>query len=567
MKRTSKKVYIFGLLFVVSFITSVLFANCAKDGFKSSSVDQGAEDPFLYMAWYINNTAQKVFATSAGTKGIDLNLFKTWSSGITGQGIKIQLSDDGVESTHEDLKSNYLFTGVSKDYTLSSPYTVLTSPPKNDDDNHGTAVAGLIAAVADNGVGTKGVAPKASIVSANFLSSAVIQTEALLADQVTGDFDIFNMSWGSPQNNITLPIDSFISQMRSGVQTGRGGKGSIYVKAAGNDFVVYCHGSNSVYCIGNSNFDSDNSSPYTIVVSALNAAGNAASYSSVGSDVWISSFGGEFGSDSPAMITTDRSGCSKGYSTSNATGKIAFERGANGNTNCNYTSTFNGTSAATPVLSGAIALILEANPGLTWRDVKYILAKTAVPLNFSTSGSIANPKETSPAGYIWEQAWVTNAAGFSFHNWFGFGKVDVDAAVSLAKKFSSPFGSWVETNWVDDHSGLNLSIPDNSASGVTDSMVVSTNLTLESVQLKVWVTHADISELAIELVSPAGTKSILVNMNNSLQNIADYTGEVLLSNAFYQEKSQGTWTVKIVDGKSTHTGILTRWSLNFSGSH
>ena len=43
----------------------------------------------------------------------------------------------------------------------------------------------------------------------------------------------------------------------------------------------------------------------------------------------------------------------------------------------NYTNSMNGTSSATPVTSGSIALILEANPKLTWRDVKYILAKTA----------------------------------------------------------------------------------------------------------------------------------------------------------------------------------------------
>jgi subtilisin family serine protease len=43
----------------------------------------------------------------------------------------------------------------------------------------------------------------------------------------------------------------------------------------------------------------------------------------------------------------------------------------------NYTASFNGTSAAAPTASGVIALMLEANPKLTFWEVKYILAKTA----------------------------------------------------------------------------------------------------------------------------------------------------------------------------------------------
>ena len=42
-----------------------------------------------------------------------------------------------------------------------------------------------------------------------------------------------------------------------------------------------------------------------------------------------------------------------------------------------YTSRFNGTSAATPMVSGVIALMLEANPNLTYRDVQEILVRSA----------------------------------------------------------------------------------------------------------------------------------------------------------------------------------------------
>ncbi|WP_413612966.1 S8 family serine peptidase [Bdellovibrio sp. HCB-110] len=566
MKRISRKTKILASLFGMSLITGVFFTNCAKNGFTVAGEPEKA-DPFLEMAWHISNTAQKVFSTDSGEAGNDLNILQTWTSGLSGKGIKILVSDDGIEDTHEDLKNNYLYTGVSKDYTKAAPYLATSSAPKATDDNHGTAVAGLAVAVANNGKGTKGVAFEASLVSANFLSSAVTQTEASLVDQAGGSFDIFSMSWGSTQNTLVSPVPSFQNQMRSGALAGRSGLGSIYVKSAGNDFRVFCKGSTSEYCIGNSNFDSDNSTPYTIIAAALNASGYAASYSSAGSNIWVSSFGGEFGDDSPAMITTDRTGCSKGFSTSSISGTLEFERGSLGNTGCNYTSTFNGTSAAAPVLSGSVALLLQANPDLSWRDVKYILAKTAVPVQYTTSGSVSHPSEGVPSGYAWEQTWVQNAAGFKFHNWYGFGRVNVDAAVAMAKSYTSPFGAFTETNWAHDRSGLNLAIPDNSATGVSDSMAVNTNINIESVQLKVWITHTNIANLALELTSPGNTKSIVINLNNALRNVSNYQGEVFLTNAFYRENSQGAWTLKVIDGKSTHTGTLTRWTLNFTGSN
>ncbi|MEN0058477.1 MAG: S8 family serine peptidase [Bdellovibrio sp.] len=552
-------------------IISALFVNCSGKGF---SVDDSDADPFLGFAWHINNTGQSVFATAGGEVGFDLNLLNTWQSGFSGSGVKILISDDGIEDTHEDLRDNYLYSGVSKNYALSSPYLANSSPPIDDDDNHGTSVAGLVAAVAANGAGTKGVAYKASLVSANFLSGDVTQTEAIMVDQAGGDFDVFNMSWGSAQNVLATTPSSFIAQLKAGATSRRSGKGALYVKAAGNSFSILCRGvaagSSAAklpenYCVGNSNFDADNTTPYTIMVAALNAEGYASSYSSPGSNIWISSFGGEFGDDSPAMITTDRSGCSKGFSTSDASG-LSFEKGGEGNSSCNYTATFNGTSAAAPVLTGVVALLLEVNPSLTWRDVKYILASTATPVNYRTTGSISHPSESTPSSYVWEQVWVVNGAGFKFHNWYGFGRVNVDDAVTMAKSYTSPFGTLLETNWVDNITGLSESIPDNSATGASSTTNVGTSMKIEAVQLKVWITHPDVSQLAIELTSPSGTKSILVNMNNSLRNLADYDGEILLSNAFYRENSAGTWTLKVIDGKTGSSGTLTRWSLNFIGS-
>ncbi|MEQ1724201.1 MAG: S8 family peptidase, partial [Pseudobdellovibrio sp.] len=525
--------------------------------------------PLAKYAWHLLNTGQTVFAATSAVAGNDLNLISTWSQKIYGKNIWIQISDDGLEDTHEDLQPNFPYYPTSKNYTLSSPFTATTSPPISSTDNHGTSVAGLVAAVSGNKFGSLGVAPRAQLSIANYLSDAVTDSTAKLLDQATGDFDISNMSWGFRQNTLAPLNSTYNTQIKSLITTKRSGLGTIFVKAAGNDFAVKCNGSSSVYCIGNSNFDGENAMPYMIVVGALNSSGDTSSYSSPGSALWISAFGGEYGSDSPAMITTDRAGCAVGYATS--AGSVAFESGASSeNSNCKYTSTFNGTSSASPVVSGSIALILEANPNLSWREVKYILAKTATVSDYVT-GSISHPISTMPSSYVWEQKWITNAAGYKFQNWFGFGRINIDAAVAMAiDMITTPIdlGTYTETNWAQTNSGLSLAIPDFSATGVTNAIVVSTDLTVEAVQIRVAATHSDISELALELTSPAGTKSILVNGRNSLTGIANYINDTFISNAFYQESTVGTWTLKVVDTKSGTTGTLTSFGINFvGGSH
>ena len=557
--------------FIYSFLAAVTISSCSLHNFKSDFYSDAIADPLMKYAWHISNVGQSVFAAAAGTAGYDLNLFQTWNAHIYGNGVLVQISDDGLEDTHEDLTANFSYLNVSKNYSLPSPYLSTTSRPIATTDDHGTGVAGLIAAVGWNKIGSRGVAPKAHLSIANFVSDSVTQTTAMLLDQASGNFDISNMSWGTDQNAIQVLNTTYNAQLRSLVTSQRGGKGTIFVKAAGNDFAINCNGSTTVKCVGNANFDPHNAIPYLIPVSAMNAEGISSSYSSPGSAIWISSFGGEFGDDFPALMTTDLMGCSAGRSVSTAAS--AFENGSSPeNKSCNYSSVFNGTSAATPTVSGVVALMLEANPALTWRDVKYILAKTATVDHYAT-GAITHPKQgvTMPTGYIWEQKWVTNAAAFKFHNWYGFGHVNTDAAISMAKtmvQFPSSLGTFTETNWVHSHTGLALPIPDNLAAGVTNSFSVSNDLTVEAVQIRVDITHADISELALELTSPSGTKSILVNAQNSLTGIANYTSETFLTNAFYQESSVGTWTLRVVDSKVGVTGTLTAFKLNiFGGAH
>src|SRR5262249_39652117 len=138
----------------------------------------------------------------------------------------------------------------------------------------------------------------------------------------------------------------------------------------------------------------------------------------------------------PAMVTTDQSGCTLGFSSQIFNNGSFFDNASAPNGNvlnaaCNYTNAMNGTSSATPVTVGVISLILEATPALTWRDVKHILASTA-----RQADALRPAVAVALVGgsYVAEPAWTVNHASptpFKFHNWYGFGMVDAAAAVDM----------------------------------------------------------------------------------------------------------------------------------------
>jgi subtilisin-like proprotein convertase family protein len=542
-------------------------------------------DPLRLYSWHLNNTGQDAFASTGGVSGYDINVDGVFADGITGAGVKVAVSDSGLETQHDDLYQNVL-SGQNRNYTLPSPF--IGDPVTSS--AHGTAVSGIIAAKGWNNIGGMGVAPGASIAGFQFLDSP--QTSSMLISQASGDFDIFNYSYGDTVYYDTISDPDYVDHLRYQVKNGRGGKGSFYIKAAGNEFILADDYDDPNYCVShNANFPFENESPFMMVVGSVNADGEKASYSNAGSNIWISATGGEYGITDPAIISTDLPTCFKGYAKATSGLYNDFEYGHSLNPKCNYTSTMNGTSSAAPVLSGVVALILEANSSLSWRDVKHILAVTAD--SSIDSGSSAWPNGTNHpstglskcpsltlSSHDYELGWVTNRAGYKFNNFYGFGLVDAEAAVTLAKNTASDPKGWLPlpafselnedfTNPTYDSGVISASIPDNSATGVTDSIIVSsTGMNVESVQVQVQVTHPKSGQLGIELTGPgpSATTSILMNINNSFLLGDDANLNIVLtSHAFYGESADGTWTIKVIDGASGSSGTLTRWKLNILG--
>lgn len=545
-------------------ITAVNGAQISEIGPFSIGVDS---DPLFIHSWHLNNTGQNNFASFSALVGSDLNLSDSIKNKTFGEGIKIAVSDSGVELNHPDLKDNSILN-LSKDYSLNAPYFGYPSPISA----HGTAVAGIAAAVGWNNIGSRGVAPKASIIGLQFLNS--LQDTSILIDQASGEIDIFNYSYGDSTFSDVRSNEDYIDQIRYQATTGgRAGKGSVFIKAAGNEDEITRNnflGISKAKLSHNANIPLENESPYMMIIGAIDSQNKKAYYSNRGSNLWISAYGGDFGLVSPAIMTTDLTTCVEGYSKA-SDALNDFEFGHNLNPNCDYTSTMNGTSGSVPMVSGAVALMLAANPSLKARDIKDILAKTAKKIE-PTYSQVHPTSQLSLSDHVYEQGWVENAAGYEYSNLFGFGLIDIDAALSMAQDSSySPLGSLVDLNPDFDKAAyrktLSKSIPDNSALGVSDSIIIGDSLTIEAVQIEITIDHEKSGELGIELTSPSGTKSILLNINNSLllsgdKNITDL---ILTSNAFYGETSLGVWTVKVIDARNGNTGTLKEWHINILG--
>jgi hypothetical protein len=516
-------------------------------------------DPLLAHTWHLGNTGQQSFSNSAGTAGADINQTDFTASG---SGVLVAVSDSGVEGTHEDLSGNFSLQ-FSKNYYLSSaPWS---GEPTVSDSAHGTAVAGIIAASGNNGLGSRGIAYSSTLAGLKYIGAPYSINKVV--DQANGVFDVFNYSYGGYSCHFESAPQLLINQLKYGTETLRSGKGAIYVKAAGNEYVARisdCFPSisdqDNKYYFGNANLEEDHSYPYYIVVGALNAKGQSSSYSTPGSSLWISAPGGEFGTTSPAIVTTDLSTCDKGYSKSTST-KNDFEDGHALNQNCNYTSTMNGTSAATPMISAAAAVLLSVNPSLSWRDVKHILATTAKKTD-PDGGPYGHPAGYNLSGHTYQQGWVQNAAGYNFHNWYGFGALDLERAMQMARGYTSSLGTFVESTV--ESIDINFPIPDQSASGTNHQLNFTGSLTVESVQITVNINHSYIGDLGIELTSPSGTVSKLLNINSGLTQ-TNISGEVLLSNAFYGEPANGNWRIKVIDGLSDDVGTLVNWKLKIYG--
>ena len=535
-------------------------------------------DPLYPLQWHLNNSGQATFSDTGGSLGEDLNVDTVTNAGTLGLGTIVAVVDEGMEIAHPDLIENVVADG-------SYDYVEADNDPTNPGiiGDHGTSVAGIIAARGWNNIGVRGVAPAASLKGFNFLRNQSLSNEidALggASNAPSGDVDIFNLSFGVNTTTAFRLNSSLEAQLLDGVTNLRSGNGAIYIKSSGNGFNGFVFNGTTVTCpnAANLGLSCQNTSqdpmhivPYIIGAAALNAGGTASSYSTVGATNWVSAPGGEFGQNAqflgsgngrPAIMTTDQSGCSRGYVRSANTNptpnpRNAFEDGGNHalNAMCSYTSTFNGTSSAAPNIAGVVALMLSVNADLNWRDVKHILATTSRQIDADRPAIVATGIELEPA-------WTTNDAGLTFHNVYGFGAIDASAAVVAAEVYVADSLGTFDQGTIRNN---NLSRMVADGETITSILNEPDQGIIEFVRVEIFATHAFPGDWTIALISPSGTRSVLLPALNAYTTWPA-SGFELGSNAFYGESKQGDWTLEVTDHVTDDVGTLTSWSIRIYG--
>ena len=422
------------------------FINNCENAARPSQID----DPLYGCQWHLNNAL-----------GEDINVEPVWSDGIKGEGINIAVVDDGMDWNHEDLVDN-VDASRNHDYT---GYNDVHHPFEH----HGTAVAGVIAA-RDNGIGVRGVAPQATIYGYNYL--AVEPTDALRADAMARNSvttAVSNNSWGPTDGPGLGTANAFWKQaIKSGLNQGFDGKGVLYVWSGGNG---HLEGDNS-------NLDELANFYAVTAACSVNDADKRSNYSEQGANLWVCAPSDDDDDEYRGIITVENSD--------------------------RYRDDFGGTSSAAPTVSGVAALMRQANPNLTWRDLKLIIAASA--------------RKNDPTNPGWKDGaskyGASSAADrYHFNHEYGFGVVDAKAAVDMAKGWSNSLPPLLSSTAASG--SLNFLVPDLPATGVPTTFYHELTLNTddidftEFVEVNVTFSHESFRDLDIDLISPSGTVSHL----------------------------------------------------------
>ena len=319
-------------------------------------------------AWGLHNTGQ-----SGGTPDVDVDAPEAWESTVGAPGVLTVVLDVGVQQDHPDIHQ-----------IAGADFTDGPSPgdggPANPCDNHGTPVAGVISAVIDGGGAAVGVAPGTRIASARVfkardvcngdwlsLSSwtvAALDWAVFLGARVTNNSNGYGFE--------SSAIDAKYAETRKSHEI-------LHFSSAGNGF-----GASVTYP---ANLPSVNA------VTAVDRNGSRAAFSNRGPEESVSGPGVD-------VFTTDRTG-SAGWTSSSH----VFA---------------DGTSFASPMAAGAVALLLSRAPLLTADEMQEILEDSAADLG--------------PA------SWDPD---------FGWGLVNAAAAVSAIDIFEDDFESGDLSSWND----------------------------------------------------------------------------------------------------------------------
>ncbi len=324
--------------------------------------------------WGMKNTGQADAAGQIGNPGSDIHVSPVWSEGVTGnKSVRVAVIDTGVDYNHPDLKANV-------DAASGFNFVSNTSDAL-DDHNHGSHCSGTIGGVGNNGVGVVGVNWNVTIIPIKFLdaqgSGSLDGAVQSIQHATKLGVNIMSNSWGG--GPFTQSLYDAINDAKK--------KGILFVAAAGNDA-----NENDAKPSYPASYDLDN----IISVAATDNQDKLASFSNYGrKSVHVAAPGVK-------ILST-------------------FKNGAYG--------VMSGTSMATPHVAGISALLLSANPSLSYAQVKDLLIRSSDKVRALSrkvaSGGRVNvynaihgifPVENAPNDSAWKDVSVSIESAHPYEN-------------------------------------------------------------------------------------------------------------------------------------------------------
>ena len=325
------------------------------------------QEPYYKYAWHIKS-ADTALVDKGYTvnQNADINLTEAWKMTM-GAGVKVAVIDDGADVEHEDLKSN-IFVAYNADDNNSDVKNY------SDDPSHGNSCAGLIVAPI-NGKGTVGVAPEAKLIAIK--QNEQSDAKAIVAFEYAKNqgAKVISCSWGSEDVSEML-----VAELKSLYDAG-----ITVLFASGND-------GNSLDLEG---INDESEVEWVVGVGASTELNDVGSYSNYGSKLEFIAPGGDRVESSGILSIDDMGELGSGNTNELVNDNYAF---------------MDGTSFATPVSAGVVALMYAVNPNLTPAQVRHILTTTATKVGDEPY----------------------NASGFNEKR--AYGKINAGKAVAEAKR-------------------------------------------------------------------------------------------------------------------------------------
>ncbi|XP_023217479.1 neuroendocrine convertase 1-like [Centruroides sculpturatus] len=440
--------------------------------------------------WYLHNSRSENEITRS------MNVIPVWDMGYTGRGVVLSVMDDGLEWNHTDLIRNY-DSRASWDSNDNDPDPF----PRYDDvdsNKHGTRCAGVIAMIENNLKCGVGIAYNSKIGAIRMLDGPITDVIEGLSIAFNIDYiDIFTASWGPTDDGKTVdgPKTLASKALEKGAIIGRNGRGVIYIWASGNGGFF-----------DNCNCDGYVSSIYTLSIGSVSYAGKRLFYSEK---------------------------CSSTIATTYSSGYIGKNKICATDLHDKCTNQHSGTSASAPMAAGIIALVLEANPYLTWRDIHHIIVWT-----------------TDVMPLLENKGWKMNSIGLMYNSQFGFGLLNAEAMVKTAVKWEY----LPQKTTCDVNAEVSFPVPISSNKSAviifqTDGCRDTWNEVnyLEHVQVCLSIDYTVRGALDLYLVSPSGTETILLTRRPKDKAIEGFKNWKFLTVHLWGESPTGLWKLVIRD--------------------